>query len=85
MPVLQTAFHRQDGRPMRRLDPECYCTEINYPRTQSQRIIVTTDYSNRAGEGEFRPADEPKIMLSGAFYIIRCGESGKAVALPDSV
>jgi hypothetical protein len=48
-----SGVHRQDGRPMRRLDPECYCTEINYPRASSQRIIVTPDYSNRAADREF--------------------------------
>jgi hypothetical protein len=77
--------HRQDGRPMRRLDPECYCTEINYPRGSSQRIIVSPDYRNHAGEDESQPADDAEISALGAIYIIRCGERRKGVALPHSV
>jgi hypothetical protein len=59
---------------MRRLDPECYFTEINYPHVSSQRITAATNYMDRAGKDEIDRAKRGRMRASDAVYIIRCGE-----------
>ena len=70
---------------MRRLDPECYCTEINYRSAPSQRTILPASYKKRPGDGAPTAAKWGSEPLLDPFYIIRCGERRQGIASPYTV